>query len=305
MITYAYRTIRDDQFRLLKQPRVGCWVDVVAPTNEELTQLVSDFKLDPGQLHDALDPYEVPRIEKENNHLYIFARVPQQSRPTQATLPVLFILGETFFITLSQQETGISQRLRKQRDFCTSQKNKAFMFFMMDILAQYQQAITHIGRRANERLAKAAKLRNEDVVELINNEQVVNEFLSALIPMHEALNRLVEGKLISFFDNDAELIEDVFLTSGQLVTLSKNQLAFLKNSREAYSTIMTNNLNQVIKLFTSLTVVLTLPTIVSSLYGMNIELPFANHPLAFEGIVGSTLIVLILLVWYLWKRDWL
>ncbi|MBW7955397.1 magnesium transporter CorA family protein [Patescibacteria group bacterium] len=305
MIRYLYRTIRHGKPRLLDKPRVGCWVDVLAPNPKELEELTTKLKLDPGMLTDALDPYEVPRIEKEGSALYIFVRVPCVIKGWETTTPILFVLSETFFVTIAQIETGISQQLETDPSFCTSQKNKCFMLFMSYVLHRYQHAITQIGKKANAMLAQIETVGNKEVIQLVQNEQVINEFLSAIIPIHESLQRFMNGKLINLFKDDIELLEDVYLTSGQLIALAKNQLMLLRNSRDAYSTIMTNNLNSVVKLFTALTVVLTLPTIVFSFYGMNVHLPLAEHPLAFIAILLGTVLALIGMLLYLFKRDWI
>lgn len=102
-----------------------------------------------------------------------------------------------------------------------------------------------------------------------------------------------------------DTIEDLSLESGQLAQITKDTIRNMVNIREAYSTILTNNLNRVIKLFTSLTIILTLPTIVGTFYGMNVALPFAQNPYAFFGILGITIMLSLIALIIFIRNDWL
>ena len=116
---------------------------------------------------------------------------------------------------------------------------------------------------------------------------------------------MLSGKHFKLYEEDKDLIEDLLLSNTQLIELSQNNLRTIVNIREGYSTIMTNNLNRIIKLFTSLTVILTIPTMIASIYGMNINLPLANNPLAFIIIMTSIIIISIILLIIFIKNDWL
>jgi magnesium transporter len=130
-------------------------------------------------------------------------------------------------------------------------------------------------------------------------------FFASLTQINPVLQNIISGKLIELYKEDHELTEDLVVSSNQLVELCKSTLKNIVNIREAYSTIVTNDLNKVIKLFTSLTVILTIPTIIASLYGMNVALPFANHPDAFW-LVGGIIIFIITVVFWIFNRNrWL
>src|SRR4030042_71073 len=144
------------------------------------------------------------------------------------------------------------------------------------------------------------KIGNKDIVQFVNFEGVINDFLAALVPTNTILNNLLNStasrRLLELYEEDKDLIEDLFLSNNQLIELCKANLKTIVNIREADSTIMTNNLNRVIKFFTALTIILTVPMIASSFYGMNINLPFAEHPMAFWGILITTLVVSFILL---------
>lgn len=110
---------------------------------------------------------------------------------------------------------------------------------------------------------------------------------------------------MKFSEDEIDLVEDLALENAQNMEIAKDNIRTIVNVRESYSTILTNNLNNVIKLFTSLTVILTIPTILGSFFGMNVALPLADHPYAFYEIIIVCLILMLILVVIFIKRDWL
>jgi len=136
-------------------------------------------------------------------------------------------------------------------------------------------------------------------------EEELNDFLSALTHTSPVLQNILGGKLIKLYEQDGELMEDLILSANQLIGLCQSTLKNIVNIREAYSTIVTNDLNRVIKLFTSLTVILTIPTIIASLYGMNVKLPLAGNPEAFW-IISLAIVVIVSVILYIFSRNrWL
>jgi magnesium transporter len=130
--------------------------------------------------------------------------------------------------------------------------------------------------------------------------------LGDLVPTNVVLQTLSNPrKNLRFYDDDKEQIEDIILTAGQLIDSIKGSLKTIVNIREAYSNIATNNLNRQIKLLTTLTVVLTIPTIVGSFFGMNVPVPFHSNPLAFIGIIAATSGIAALIIYLFKKSGWL
>ena len=115
---------------------------------------------------------------------------------------------------------------------------------------------------------------------------------------------LTSGKILELFEEDKDLIEDLLLNNNQLIGISKSNLKNIVNIREAYSTIMGNNLNKIIKFLTALTVVLNIPVLISGFYGMNVALPLAQSGFAFWYLVFSSVIISIILIIVFIKMDW-
>lgn len=149
------------------------------------------------------------------------------------------------------------------------------------------------------------KINNADIVQFVRFEEILNDFLSALTTTNTAQNNLLSKKMIEFPEDDKDLIEDMSLGTVQLIEATKNNLKNIVNIREAYTTIVSQDLNRVIKLLTALTIILNVPVLVASLYGMNVALPGAHSPLAFWWLFGGTSILTIILLLLFMKNKWL
>lgn len=305
MIKVYYKTVKDYKVNLLSEFRIGSWIYVENPTNKDFKYLSEKFFLDLGLLKDAIDPYEVPRLEIDKNIVYIFTRIPRlQERVT--TEPFLIIIGEDFVITVCQKSFPLLEKFINNRiNFTTTQKTKFLLQIFSEITATYNNYLTTISRNVRSISVQLEKIDNKDIIQFVNFESVLNDFLAALVPTNAILNNLLQGKILDLYEEDKDLIEDLLLGNNQLIELCKANLKNIVNIREAYSTIMTNNLNRVIKFLTALTIILTVPMIISSFYGMNVNLPFASSPIAFWGISLTTLIVAIILLLIFFKKRWL
>ncbi|KKR03351.1 MAG: Mg2 transporter protein CorA family protein [Parcubacteria group bacterium GW2011_GWF2_39_13b] len=310
MIKFYHKTIKDPQPNILDEFKIGSWIYVENPNAQELKNISQNFNLELGHLQDALDPLEVPRLEIEQGIVYIFTRLPYKENGKITTCPALIVLGEAFVLTISAKPLSFLEKFTKGTiNFNTTQKTKLILQICSEIISSYNHLLTEIGRVARGSLVDLEKIDNKDIIQLVITEATLNDFLTALIPTNAILNNLLSAnfsvKALELYEEDKNLIEDLFLSTGQLIELCKGTLKTSVNIREAYSTIMTNNLNRVIKFFTALTVIMTIPMIVGGFYGMNIKLPFGNHPLAFFGVIGVTILIIATILTIFVKKKWI
>lgn len=306
MIKIYHKAVREQGLSELQAFKVGSWVYVQDPTPEELNELETTYKLDRGLLGDALDPNEVPRLEHAEGVTYVFTRVPMREAKTIVTVPLLIGVGENFLITVCKKELPFLNRfLEGKVSFFTTQKSRLFTQLISEINLGYQAFLKEISREVRSVTVRFERIENRDIIRFVMFEGVLNDFIAALIPTNRILESILTGRYFKLYEQDQELTEDVFLANGQVMEACKSNLKTIMNFREAYSTIMTNNLNRVIKLLTSLTVVLAIPTMIASFFGMNVPLPFAESPYAFWGILGLTLPVAILALAIFMSKRWL
>lgn len=308
MIEIYHKSIKEKVFRILdiKSFKNGSWVYAENIDDKELEMLAEKFSLDPGLLKDATDPYEVPRSEIKEGILYIFTRVPYSAESGQIlTTPLLIAVGANFLATVSQIHLPFLEKLIKSEHFFTTQKTNLFLQIFSNITYAYNEFLTSINKQVRGISVKLNKITNADIIQFVGYEGILNDFLSALVPTNTILGHILSGKSLDLYPQDKDLIEDLSLSNGQLIEICRINLKNIVNIREAYSTIMANDLNRVIKLLTSLTIILTVPMIISSFYGMNIKLPFADSPFVFLGIIVVVLLISGILISLFIKNRWL
>lgn len=306
MIKYYYRNGNSKNIKELESYHTGSWVYVENPTQGEIEFLVEKFDLEEGHINDALDTYEVPRLEIEGKTKYLFYRFVYSEGQAVETAPLLFIINDKFFITLSKENLPFLKKiLLATLPFQTKQSTKLMLHIIFQVSSTYNSMLNNISKRIRGLSVKVENFKNQDILQFVKFESILNEFMSNLVPNNAVLHQLFTRKNIILDEDDKDLVEDILLSTNQSMEISRSNIKNIVNLREAYSTILTNNLNRVIKLFTSITVLLTIPTIISSIYGMNVELPFDKNPLAFFGIIIVILTISASLFYLFNKKQWL
>lgn len=306
MIRYFYKNIRDKNPAELDAYKPGSWVHVEAPSEEEIKSLIKRFKLEAGHIEDALDPNEMPRLEKEGDLTYLFIRYSYpDGKGELTTAPMLFVVGSDLLITISGRELPQLQQFTQGRvAFTTTQRTRLLLTIMGQVFNRYEVLINRVGRQINgirSRL-KGHEINNQDFVDFVVIEDELNEFLSALQPTTIALRRLLMGKHVQLFEEDQDLVEDLLLNNEQSIEACRAHVKSIINIREAYSTIASNNLNHTMKLLTAATVLITLPNVIFGMYGMNIDIPGQHQPWMFQAVFGGS-ILLSVSVYIIGKRK--
>jgi magnesium transporter len=307
MIKVFHRTIKDKKIKKIKAIRANSWVCATNPTLEEINTIAQKCNLKEDLLRDALDPYEVPRVENDDSGTtYFFTRAPHQSDGQISTCPILIAVGKEHIVTVSRAKfTFLDQFSSKNKDFSTTQRIKFFIQIFTEMNREYNLFLTEISKRVRSVKVRIKKISHKDIIQFVDFESVINDFLSALVPTNSILHNLLSGRHLQLYEKDKDLIEDLFLSNKQLVEISTSTLKTIVNIRDAYSTIVTQDTNRVIKLLTSITIILTIPTIIASLYGMNVGLPFANSSHAFLGIMVGNVIVMYIMALVFIRKNWL
>lgn len=287
MITIYYSRARERALQKLDEPRAGSWIVVSEPTEDELQQLVG-YGLNRDILNDAIDLYEAPRVDVEDGVSYIFTRYCYPEGKEIATEPLLLAYTGEYLFTIGRVETKILDNLTHDRvEFVTTQKTKTVLQILAGINDSYSQQLTRIARKILQLRAKMRKsqLTTREFLGIIELEEDLNEFLSALQPQALLFNALLSGKYMRLYEQDKDIIEDIERGTDELITQAQGRLRTLVNMRQAYDAIATTNLNNTFKRLTSIAIFLTIPTIVGGLWGMNVPLPLHNSPHAFIAVL--------------------
>lgn len=304
MIRYFHKTLKSHGVKELDEFRSGSWVYVQNASEEELISLTEDFKLDPGHMVDSQDMEEMPRLERENEQAYLFARFAHTNeRQVLTTTPLLMILHPECLITISFEDIpGLDKFIEKKSPINTTQQGRLVLQILEQIDNQYEAYISVISKQikaTRARLREKQSVDNQDFIDFVILEDELNEFMSALNPMSPILKRLMLGRHFNLHSEDKELVEDLLLNNEQSLEGCRSNLKSITNIREAYSTIMSNDLNRIIRVLTVITVLISIPTMIGGIYGMNLILPYADSPIAFEIVMGTSLTVLVLVMIFL------
>ena len=306
MITIYYKTLKEQELQTLEKFKTGSWVAVENPTEEELDFLAQNLTLNRDLLADAVDPHEVPRVEREGGVTYVYTRVPFQEEIEATTAPLMIAVGKNFVLTISHRSLPFFTKFHEGKvEFYTTQKTKLFLQIFSEINTTYSSFINNIAKNVRGVTVRLEDIGNKEIKQFVMFEGSLNDFLAALVPTNTLLNNLLSGKFLQLYEQDHELVEDLMLSNRQLIELCQSNMRSIGNVREGYSTIMSNNLNRVIKILTALTIILTVPTIIASFYGMNVRLPLADSPDAFLVVLGVTILVSIVVLALFLKNRWL
>lgn len=304
MIKIFYRNLKNKTLKELDTFKPGSWILVESPTEEEKGTLIEKYNIDPGLLEDALDKFEVPRIEKDKKTTYVFTRYPIVTNNEITTTPITVIISDTFVLTIENEPSELlNPFLNSNVKFSTTQKTKFFFQIFHQINIVYQKSITSINRKVRSLSVNIEKIKNRDIIQFVRFEKALNDFLSALVSTNNALEKVQYGKFLPLYEDDSELAEDLSLNEEQLIEICKSNLKTIVNVRSAYSTILTNNLNRVIKLLTIITIILTVPTMIAGLFGMNVALPVNTESTSvFFGVIILSFVIAVIVLGWVYRK---
>lgn len=306
MITYYFRTVKDENLKEISDVRTGVWIHVSKPSEEELTTLFEKLALDTDMVEDALDFFEVPRMERSQGATYFFTRYPyNEQKEDSDTAPLLIVMGESFVLTIVQRDIPQFKKfIEGKESIHTTQKTNLFLQLMDAVIESYEKQLITLRRNVQKDRSQLRKIGNREIERFVNFEHRLNDMISALVPTSNALLQITKGNHIQMYKDDVDFMEDLTIDNAQLIDSARSILKTIQNVRSATEAILTNNLNSTIKTLTVFTILLTIPTIIASLYGMNVDLPFGDTPYAFALIIAFVLIVLSIVVVVFKRREY-
>jgi magnesium transporter len=294
----------------LPEPVKGSWINVINPSPEEIAQLQAlgvpqDYILYP------LDLDERARTERENGELLIVLRIPYfqgaQADVPYITIPLGIILTENHILTICKMENDITSELANGRvkDLVTAKRLRFVLRLLLHTANKYLiylREITKVVDALEDQLQQST--RNKEVLDLLKYQKSLTYFTTALKSNELMMERLQRSQLLRTYPEDEDLLEDVLTENQQAIEMTNITSSILSNMMDAFASIISNNLNAVMKFLAAITIVLSLPTMVASFYGMNVHLPFEEHPQAFVLTILISIFVALLAVYIFWKRDW-
>jgi magnesium transporter len=300
----------DSGLEIMSEPVTGSWLNAVDPTQEEIAQMHA-LGIPQDYITYSLDMDERARTERENGELLILLRVPIYQGESEdvpyATIPLGIITTDKYIVTVCRRNSDILQELllKKHRDLSTTKRNR----FILRVLLSTANRYLHFLREINKIVEGLedqlqASTRNKEVLELLKYQKSLTYFTTALKSNELTMERLQRGQFFKMYPDDEDLLEDVLTENQQAIEMTNIAGNILSQMMDAFASIIANNLNAVMKVLASITIVLSLPTMIASFFGMNLHLPLQDHPLAFLGTLGISFMASLGVVYIFIKRDW-
>ncbi len=306
MINIFHRTIKEEKLVRLDRFKVASWVNLCEPTEAEMDEVVEMLGVDRSLITDSLDINEMPRLEMEKKVAYIYVRVPEKVNGNIITVPLLIAVGQDFVLTVSSRKCSLlNDFISGKVNFYTTQKTKFFLQLFFAINEKYNNLLIDMNKRLRNIKVRLERVDAKDLVQFVDFEQVLNDFLSALVPTDSILQKILTGRYIELYEKDKDLIEDISLGNTQLIEVSKSSLRYAVNIRDTYSNIATHDLNRIMKILTVLTILLTIPNVIFGFFGMNVLIPGMDLSHSYLWIIGSTVVLLVTLLFVFIKNKWL
>nr|WP_317356956.1 magnesium transporter CorA family protein [uncultured Tyzzerella sp.] len=290
----------------------GVWINMVNPSLKEVNYISNELNIDPDFIHAALDEEERSRIEldDENNHFLILVDTPCISKDRESniyeTLPIGIITTDKAIITVSLNDTLVLDPFIKNRvkTFFTYKRSRFVLQILYKNASLYLYFLKRIDKQSNiieNELHKSMK--NKELIQLLTLEKSLVYFSTSLKSNELVMEKLLRYDFIKKYEEDKELLEDTIIENKQAIEMAKIYSDILAGTMDAFASIISNNLNIVMKVLTSITIIMAIPTIISSFFGMNVPVPFSDNPLAFIWIILGSIGICLLVTKIMSKKN--
>ena len=269
----------------------GCWIALTNPTASEIIDIADTYQIDPDHLRAPLDEEERSRIEVEDNY------------------PLAIITTKDVLITVCLEETPVLTSFMdgRVRDFHTFMKTRFILQILYKNATQFLQYLRIIDKKSEviERKLHQSQ-KNEELIELLELEKSLVYFTTSLRSNEVVLEKLLRIEKIKKYPEDTDLLEDVIVENKQAIEMANIYSGILSGTMDAFASVISNNLNIVMKFLATVTIVLSIPTMIASFYGMNVNshgMPFADSPYGFAIVLGLTLLLSLFVAYIFNKKD--
>lgn len=291
----------------------GAWINLCAPTEEELATVGIHLNVDAGLLRAALDEEERSRIEFEDGHMLVLVDTPtveaQSNRGfVYSTIPFGIILTESNLITVCLKESALARAFTDSpvKNFSTKKKNRMTLQLLYRNASMFLFYLREVDRASNRVENELhISMKNKELIQMLGLEKSLVYFSTSLKGNEIVLEKLLRMDFVKDYPDDTELLEDVIIENKQAIEMSNIYRDILSGTMDAFASVISNNLNIVMKLLAALTIILTVPTIIFGLWGTNVPLPFENSPYGFWIVIGIAVAFTGASVLLMVRKKWL
>ncbi|MEI4802190.1 magnesium transporter CorA family protein [Bacillus sp. NPDC077411] len=308
-----YLTDRNGKLQEIEEIQKGCWINVLHPTEEEIQFLVQTLNVELDFIKDPLDDEERSRIEKEDDNALIIVDIPtvrhdEEGNSMYDTIPIGMIVMPECFVTICLEENPIFERFINQRikEFYTFKKTRFALQLLYTISTYYLRYLKQINRKTTDLEQELNKsMKNKEIFTLLGLEKSLVYFTTSLKANKIVIQKLMRNNtFLKMYEDDQDLLEDVLIENKQAIEMAEIYSNILSGMMNTFSSVISNNLNSVMKFLTSMTIILSVPTMVSSFFGMNVPVPLSENPHGFLMAMIISAILSCVMAFIFWKKRY-
>lgn len=309
MIT-IYQTV-NRKLEEIQKPEPGCWVNIVDPTDDEIRWVSDNMPFAEEYVNDPLDVDEKARAERDEDVLFTLIKIPHfQGKQEDApfiTIPLGVIMNNDYVITITKEDNVIIQEFENNR-VKNLNTAKHYRFLLLILFKTATKFLMHL-REINKTVDRIEddlqlSMRNQDIFDLLKYQKALIYYTTALKSNELMMARLNRLQLLRTYEEDEELFQDVITEFQQAIEMTNISNNILMQMTSAYASIINNNMNKIIKALTLITIVLYVPTLIASFFGMNVAIPGQNHPMSFTLILTICLLLSGTILFFFMRRKW-
>lgn len=303
-----------NELTVISDFRPGSWIDLVNPTEEEIETIVREIGVKRDFIHYIMDEEEQPRVEIADDQRLIFIDVPIEKKKTKHTIiqtvPLAILLvRDEYVVTFSLRETLVLQDFKasKVKEFYTAKKSRFLIQVLFRVAVLYQRYLKTVSdeiETTEDSMVKATK--NQDLEKLLTMEKSLVYIMTSLKSNEVVLEKIMKGNIVPLYEADTNLLEDAIIENQQALDMAILYREILGSMTDSFATIISNNLNGIMKFLAGITIVISIPTMVASFMGMNVPLGmFQTEPVAFWILIGVSIMLSIIVAIILKKKNML
>ena len=301
----------DKKIKKLKKITTDCWIDLASPTMDEIDKVVQKTQVNKDLIMKMLDVEELPRVEQDNNATLVVIDTPYYEEEYEyATYPLgIIITDNNYVITVSPKKVSILDDFKqdKVKHFRTAKKTRFLILILLRTALAYLKALKKVNKAIEQKEEVLKKsTQNKDLVDILENKKTLVYFITSLKANDLVLEKLSKGTILPLYEGDLDLLEDAAIETKQAIEMSRIYRDILNSISDTYETIVSNNMNTAMKFLAAATIVMSIPTMISSFLGMNIPLgDITKYQHAFPIVIGISLVIALIVALILKKKDML
>ncbi|WP_026769779.1 magnesium transporter CorA family protein [Asinibacterium sp. OR53] len=304
---------QDGQTIEINKPEAGIWVNLVPPfKEEEFIELGEKLEIPIAFLRDSLDIDERPRYELEDNVRFIVIKTPTENNSFNdsdayyITIPICIILTHNQIVTVNSFDNGaIKKFLNSFQKRHPDKKNMMILKVFEKVVQNFMEFLKEINHRRNQYETSLYKSNsNEDLLNLMRIQKSLVYFVTALRGNEMLMMKLERSNFLGLNEEEREFLNDLIVDTSQALEMANTYTNILTSTLDAFASIISNNLNSVMKRLTAIIIIISFPALVAGIYSMNVGIPYMHSPYAFYVSIVLSLIASVIISWYFMKKKW-